>query len=223
MLRSSLLLCGAVWLLALMTVSPASPSSWIAAAVASRAGSDAPLAQSRQSLAGQLLVATEQLGDPRFARTVVYLARHDATGTQGLIVNRPLREVPIAELLRRLGVDETGVTGNIRLHYGGPVEPASGWLLHTGEYATAGTDRVAPDVALTPLTPRSSVLGEIGRGGGPRRYLFLLGYAGWAPGQLEAEIDSGAWITVSADEALLFDDDYARKWERATARRRTII
>jgi len=223
MLRSSLLLRVAWWLLALMTVSSASPSWSIPGPAAPRTGADGALAQTRKSLVGQFLVATEELRDPRFARTVVYLARHDATGAQGFVVNRPLREVPIADLLRRLGVDERGVTGNIRLHYGGPVEPASGWLLHTAEYATEGTDRVAPDVALTPLAPQSSALGEIGRGGGPRRYLFLLGYAGWAPGQLEGEIDNGAWITVSADLALLFDDDYARKWERAMARRRTII
>ena len=213
MRRSSLLLCGAGSLLAVMTVSPAIP----------RSAPHGTLAQSRKSLAGQFLVATEELRDPRFARAVVYLARHDATGAHGLIVNRPLQEMPLADLLRRLGVDDTGVTGNIRLHYGGPVEPASGWLLHTAEYATEGTDRVAPDIALTPVSPRSAVLGEIGHGAGPRRYLFLLGYAGWAPGQLEGEIDSGAWITVPADEALLFDDDHARKWERAMSRRRTII
>ncbi|HEX7786046.1 MAG TPA: YqgE/AlgH family protein, partial [Methylomirabilota bacterium] len=186
MLRSSLLLCAAAWLLALMLAAPVHP----------RTGPPAALAPARASLAGQFLVATEQLNDPRFVRTVIYLARHDATGTQGLVVNRPLREVPLADLLRRLGVDDTGVSGNIRLHYGGPVEPASGWLLHTTEYATEGTERLAPDIALTPLPPRSPTLGEIGRGGGPSRYLFALGYAGWAPGQLEGEIDSGAWITV---------------------------
>ncbi|HEY7041059.1 MAG TPA: YqgE/AlgH family protein [Methylomirabilota bacterium] len=213
MLRSSLLLCGAGWLLAVMLVAPASP----------RPAPDHLVAQARKSLAGQFLVATEELGDPRFARTVVYLARHDATGAMGLIVNRPLQEIPLAALLRRLGVDDHGVTGNIRVHYGGPVEPASGWMLHSAEYATEGTERLAPDIALTPLSPRSPTLGEIGRGGGPGRYLFVLGYAGWAPGQLEGEIDSGAWITVSADAALLFDDDHAHKWERATARRRTLI
>ena len=213
MLRSSLLLCAAAWLFALMLAAPASP----------RTAPSAALAQPRAGLAGQFLVATEQLNDPRFVRTVIYLARHDATGAQGLVVNRPLREVPLADLLRRLGVDDTGVNGNIRLHYGGPVEPASGWLLHTAEYAAEGTERIAPDIALTPLSPRSAVLGEIGRGGGPQRYLFVLGYAGWGPGQLEGEIDNGAWFTVSADAALLFDDDYARKWERATARRRTLI
>jgi putative transcriptional regulator len=213
MLRSSLLLCGAGWLLAVMLVAPASP----------RPAPDGSVAQTHRSLAGQFLVATEELGDPRFARTVVYLARHDATGAMGLIVNRPLQEIPLAALLRRLGVDDHGVTGNIRVHYGGPVEPASGWMLHSAEYATEGTERLAPDIALTPLSPRSPTLGEIGRGGGPGRYLFVLGYAGWAPGQLEGEIDSGAWITVSADAALLFDDDHAHKWERATARRRTLI
>ena len=207
---SSLLTCGAVWLLALTSLSPAG----------SPAGA---LVQSGKSLAGQLLVATEDLHDPRFTRTVVYLVKHDATGALGLVVNRPLQEVPLAPLLRRLGLDDSGVTGALRLHYGGPVEPTSALLLHTAEYATQGTERVAADVAVTPLIAPPVVLGEIGRGGGPRRYLFALGYAGWAPGQLEGEIDQGSWITVSADEALLFDTDYARKWDRAMARRRTTI
>ena len=182
-----------------------------------------PLAQAGKSLAGQFLVATEDLRDPRFARTVVYMVRHDASGALGLIVNRPVQDVPLGPLLRRFGLDDRGVSGTIRLHYGGPVEPGRGFLLHTAEYATEGTERVADDVAVTPLTARPVALGDIARGAGPRRVLFALGYAGWAVGQLEGEIDNGAWITVPADEALLFDDDAARKWERAMARRRLTI
>jgi putative transcriptional regulator len=65
-------------------------------------------------------------------------------------------------------------------------------------------------------------LGDTARGAGPRKSLFALGYAGWAPDQLEREIEEGAWITVPADEALLFDEDHARKWDRAMSRRLTI-
>jgi putative transcriptional regulator len=103
------------------------------------------------------------------------------------------------------------------------VEPGSAFLLHSAEYATEGTERVAGNVAVTPMPGPPTALADVARGAGPRRFLFLLGYAGWAPGQLEGEIDAGAWITVPADEALLFDDDHARKWERAMARRRITI
>lgn len=185
-----------------------------------RLGGGSPIAQADQSLAGQFLVATEALRDPRFARTVVYMVQHDASGALGLIVNRPIGDMPLAPLLRQFGLDESGVNGTIRLHYGGPVEGTRGLMLHTAEYAIEGTERIAGDIA---LTSRPEVLRDIAQGKGPRRFLFARGYAGWAAGQLEREIDSRAWITVPADETLLFDDDYPKKWERATSRRRLTI
>ena len=178
------------------------------------------IAQAEHSLVGQMLVATEALQSPAFARTVVYVVRHDADGAFGLVINRPGLELPLASLLRQLQLDPHGVTGRIRLHQGGPVEPRRGFVLHTGEYATSGTERVADDVA---LSTRPDVLADIAHGKGPRRYRFLQGYAGWRGGQLEDEIDAGAWITVSADPDILFDEDYATKWPRATARRRLLI
>jgi putative transcriptional regulator len=196
----------------------AAPSSPAAAGGAERA-----IAQANRSLAGQFLVATDTLRDPRFARTVIYMVRHDAAGAMGLVVNRPLQDIPLAPLLRKFGLDERGVTGSVRAHYGGPVEIGQGFILHTAEYATQGTERVTGDIAMTPQPGVLTALSDIARGGGPRKSLFAVGYAGWAPGQLESEIEQGAWITVPADEALLFDDDAARKWDRATARRRITI
>jgi putative transcriptional regulator len=179
-----------------------------------------PLARAGRSLAGQLLVATEGLEGSPFARTVVYVVRHDAGGAFGLVINRPGPEVRLAPLLREFGLDDRGVTGRIRVHGGGPVEPGRGLVLHSAEYAIAGTERLAGDVA---LTSHPVVLADIARGTGPRRYRFLQGYAGWRGGQLEDEIDASAWITVPADPDILFDDDYATKWDRATARRRFSI
>jgi putative transcriptional regulator len=131
--------------------------------------------------------------------------------------------MPLAPLLRKFGLDERGVTGSVRAHYGGPVEVGQGFILHTAEYATQGTERVAGDIAMTPAPGVLSALSDIARGAGPRKSLFAVGYAGWAPGQLEGEIEQGTWITVPADEALLFDEDPARKWDRAMARRRITI
>ena len=179
-----------------------------------------PIAQGERSLAGQMLVATEALQSPAFARTVVYVVSHDAEGAFGLVINRPGPAVRLASLMRQLNLDPHGVEGRIRVHQGGPVEPRRGFVLHTAEYAASGTERVGDDVA---LTVQPDVVTDIANGKGPRRYRFLQGYAGWSGGQLEDEIKAGAWITVSTDPEILFDEDYATKWARATARRRQTI
>ncbi len=200
--------------------------AWVGAAPSSPGASPAPhgLVQGGgPGLAGQFLVATEALRAPAFARTVIYMVRDDASGAMGLVVNRPVRDVPVASLLRQFGLDDRGVTASVRAHYGGPVERGQGFMLHTGEYTTQGTERIAGDIALTPTPGVLTALRDIASGTGPRLSLFAVGYAGWAPGQLAGEIEQGAWITVLADEALLFDDDHASKWDRATARRRINI
>jgi putative transcriptional regulator len=181
---------------------------------AARAVAPLPVAD---TLGGQLLVATAQLQDPRFVRAVVYLVRHDASGAMGLIINRRVGEMPLAALMQQLGLDASGAPGTIRIHYGGPVETGRGFVLHTPEYASQGTLVIPGGLAMT-FEP--GILRAIADGHGPRRFLFALGYAGWAPGQLENEIGRGDWITVPSDEALVFDEDYEKKWERATARQR---
>lgn len=198
--------------------------AWPAAAPSGSAAPAAPpvTAQAEASLVGQCLVATEALHDPRFARAVIYIVRHDSDGAMGLIVNRPVQDLPLAALLRTFGLDPRGVTGTVRAHFGGPVERRLGFVLHTAEYATLSTERIAGDVALTPQEGVPALLGDVARGTGPRKSLFALGYAGWAPGQLERELDEETWIAVPADEALLFDEDSSRKWDRATSRRHTI-
>ena len=179
-----------------------------------------PRAAAPATFSGQLLVALDELRDPRFFHTVIYMVRHDRDGAMGLVVNRPLGEIPTVELLARLGVHDEGVRGTIRVHYGGPVEAGRGFVLHTADYMTTGSQLVADGVA---LTGAPEMLESIARGTGPRRSVFALGYAGWAPGQLEAEIHRGAWATVPSDVELLFGDDQGRKWERALAQRKLRI
>lgn len=168
------------------------------------------------TLTGQLLVAKEALRDPRFVRSVIYLLHHDATGAMGLILNRPVTEASLSELLEQAGLEGAGVKGDIRVHFGGPVEPGQGFILHTADYTIEGTRIVKNGIA---ITTRPEMLRAIGAGNGPRRSLFALGYAGWAQGQLEAEIKAGAWEIVPADEALVFDEDTETKWDRAMAKR----
>jgi putative transcriptional regulator len=168
------------------------------------------------TLAGQLLVARTELRDPRFIRTVVYLVHHDAGGAMGLILNRPIGEASLSELLERAGVKGTGVNGEIRVHFGGPVEPGRGFVLHTADYKIEGTQVVKDGIG---VTARPEILRAIGTGTGPRESLFALGYAGWASGQLEAELKAGSWEIVPADKTLVFDENAETKWDRAMARR----
>jgi putative transcriptional regulator len=177
----------------------------------------APAAAPRRSLAGDLLVASDEMRDPRFAQTVIYVIRHDATGAQGIIVNRPVGEVPMAVLLEQMGMSPRGASGAVRLHRGGPVDPLRILVLHTADYRGEGTMTVKDGIA---VTSEPDILRAIADGKGPSRMLFALGYAGWAPGQLEAEIDAGAWTQAVADRGILFDSDYDSKWQRAIARRK---
>lgn len=193
------------------------PRVALAVVVLGLALAGAAAARDAGGLAGQLLVATDDIRDPRFHRTVIYLVRHDATGALGLVVNRPLGDVPLARVLEQFGAQEREAPGTLRVHYGGPVEPGRAFMLHTADYAGRETQVIKDGVA---VTAHPDVLDALARGRGPRRTLFALGYAGWAPGQLEGELGRGAWIVVPADEALVFDDDAARKWDRAMARRK---
>ncbi|MBI2527935.1 MAG: YqgE/AlgH family protein [Candidatus Rokubacteria bacterium] len=181
------------------------------------AGRTARAQPAHGSLVGQLLVAAPGMRDPRFARTVIVIVRHDATGAMGVTVNRSIGRTPLAELLQRLGVDPAGVSGSIRVHWGGPVDRARGFVLHTTDYTDEGTIAAGPRFA---LTASLEVLRRIGLGRGPRRTLFVLGYAGWAPGQLEAERERGDWVVAPPDDEVVFDDNHAGKWERALAQQK---
>ena len=163
-------------------------------------------------LTGQLLIAMPNMRDPRFIRTVIYVCAHNADGAMGLVVNRLVGSVTFPDLLDQLGIDTEAVTEEIRVHFGGPVESGRGFVLHSGEYHHASTLQVAEQMALTATV---DILQDIAKDAGPRRSLLALGYAGWGPGQLDAEIQSNGWLNVSADEQLVFDEDLDGKWERA--------
>jgi putative transcriptional regulator len=163
-------------------------------------------------LTGQLLVAMPQMRDPRFARSVIYMCAHNADGAMGLVVNRRVGSITFDDLLQQLGLGPNRRNDEIRIHFGGPVEQGRGFVLHSADYQQSGTMRVDEGVALTATL---DILKEMAAGGGPRRSLLALGYAGWGPGQLDAEIQANGWLQVPADEDLVFDDDVDNKWERA--------
>jgi putative transcriptional regulator len=169
------------------------------------------------SLAGQLLVATPELDDPNFSHTVVYIVQHDATGALGVVVNRVLGAGPLGKLLQSLGIEEgSDSEAQVRVHYGGPVQLDRGVVLHSPDYRL-DDPLVVDDLAAFSFS--LDALRDIAQGDGPRHNLFALGYAGWAPDQLESEIARGSWFTIEPDEALLFDDKVETKWQRALDRR----
>ncbi len=169
------------------------------------------------SLAGQLLVAAPSMPDPRFARTVIFLVRHDRHGAMGLVVNRVIGIGSAARLLEDAGIDVEGMDGDakIRVHYGGPVEPRRGFVLHSGDYAEEGTLEVTSRVSITAAAP---ILHAIAKGKGPNRSFLAVGYAGWSSGQLESELARMDWLVVPSDDRLVFDTDTATKWRRAMGR-----
>lgn len=166
-------------------------------------------------LTGQFLIAMPGMGDPRFARTVIYMCAHSDEGAMGLVVNKELDSLSFDDLLEQLGIEETGQHEPLPLHFGGPVETGRGFVLHSADYNQEGTLVVGGDIALTATV---DVLKAIAEGNGPRKRLLALGYAGWAPGQLESEIQANGWLSVTADSELLFDIDIESKWNRAIAK-----
>ena len=167
-----------------------------------------------QSLSGQLLVASSKIGDPRFAGTVIYMVDHDASGAFGLVINRAIGSGPLNTLLKGFGIGGDEIAGTIRLHYGGPVEPSRGFVLHSSDYKSDATTEVDNEVS---ITTELDILKAIGKGNGPRHSLFALGYAGWSAGQLERELMRQDWLTAPADSKLIFDADLDSKWDRASA------
>ena len=188
----------------------------VAGAAAKAGDSAAPSASG--GLAGWLLVAAPRMPDPRFAGTVIFMLRHGADGAMGLIVNRLIAVEPAAKVLERiLGENRTGGPGRaVRIQYGGPVEPGRGFFLHSSDYAGAGTVTVTGKVS---LSSNHDVLRALAEGRGPARGFLAVGYAGWAPGQLEGELRRKDWITVFPDDGLVFDDKMRTKWRRAMDRR----
>jgi putative transcriptional regulator len=169
--------------------------------------------------AGELLIASAAIQDPRFQHSVVLLLRHDSTGAFGIVINHPLTERPLAALLADAdSKDNTdgAVEGTIRVFLGGPVQPEYGFVIHSTDYRRPDTLILGAELAMTANT---DVLRDIGHHRGPAKFLFAVGYAGWGAGQLEGEIANHGWFTAPATPDLVFDLDRDAVWERALARR----
>ena len=173
------------------------------------------MTQAALDLTGKMLIAMPGMGDPRFAKALVFLCAHSPEGAMGLIVNKRTGDVRLGHLLDQLSISQGAATPDMAVHFGGPVEPGRGFVLHGPRDADTGT--TLPIVGGYGLTATLDVLEDIAAGRGPEQSLVALGYAGWGPGQLESEIAQNAWLTCDATRALVFDPEDDAKWEAALA------
>jgi putative transcriptional regulator len=150
--------------------------------------------------------------DPRFAKAVIYMCAHNDEGAMGLVINRAMAEYTFPDLLKQLGITADADMSSISVQFGGPVEQGRGFVLHSADYVHESTLVVDADVALTATV---DILKAIAHGKGPAHRLLALGYAGWGPGQLDAEILQNGWLSVKADPGIVFNANLGAKWQQA--------
>ena len=177
-------------------------------------------AAGRGYLDGQMLIAMPTMRDERFARSLIYVCAHSSEGAMGIVVNQPAPNIRFSELLVQLEVIPAAdliqlprKAGAVKVLKGGPVETGRGFVLHSSDFYIENSTLPIDDGIC--LTATLDILKAIARGKGPQSAVLALGYAGWAPGQLESEIQENGWLHCSADPELIFGPDIDGKYGRA--------
>ncbi len=177
-------------------------------------------ASARGYLDGQMLIAMPAMNDERFARTLIYVCAHSSEGAMGIIVNQPAGNIKFPDLLVQLEVIPAseriqlpGRAEDVKVLKGGPVETGRGFVLHSADYFIENST-LPIDEGIC-LTATLDILKAIARGNGPSSAILALGYAGWAPGQLEHEIQENGWLHCAADAELIFGADIGGKYQKA--------
>jgi putative transcriptional regulator len=179
-----------------------------------------PEKAARGYLDGQMLIAMPSMRDERFARSLIYVCAHSSEGAMGIVVNQPAANINFPDLLVQLEVIPAADlielprrAGTVKVLKGGPVETGRGFVLHSADYFKA--ESTLPIDESVCLTATIDILRDIAKGAGPDKALLALGYAGWAPGQLENEIQNNGWLNCPADPEIIFDPEVDRKYTRA--------
>ena len=173
-----------------------------------------PAAEPSDRLAGRLLVAEPNLQDPNFHQSVIYLVEHDDGGAFGLVVNQFMARVPLKAIADHFDMEDTADTP-LTFHYGGPVSPNALFVLHSADVVMDSSLHLQHELA---LSGNADILRRIANGEGPNQFRIVFGYAGWGPGQVEAEIARGTWEVIDYDPDLVFGDDL-ESWDEAIDRR----
>jgi len=154
------------------------------------------------NLTHHFLIAMPAMADPHFSRTLTYICEHNDQGALGIVVNRPL-EMTLQALLEQVSIPPAGGKfKSVPIHFGGPVQVDRGFVLHSPLGQWQSTLAVSAEIG---LTTSKDILQAVARGEGPGKLFVTLGYAGWAPGQLEHELALNAWLTVPASPDVIFD------------------
>jgi putative transcriptional regulator len=174
----------------------------------------------RGYLDGQMLIAMPSMGDDRFSRSVIYICAHSSDGAMGIVVNQPAANISFADLLVKLDVipasgliELPSSAGGVKVLKGGPVETERGFVLHSSDFFIENSTLPIDDGIC--LTATLDILKAIAQGSGPSNAVLALGYAGWAPGQLESEIHQNGWLHCPADTELVFGRDNEGKYNKA--------
>lgn len=176
--------------------------------------------KAQTSLEGKVLIAMPGMGDPRFDRALIFMCAHSDNGAMGIIVNKVAPLMSFGDLAGRLdmfsGEELAAIQPEIRntaVLFGGPVETNRGFVLHTSDYFSAESSMpIGRDMALTATL---DILKDMATGRGPRLAMLALGYSGWAPGQLEDEIQRNGWLHCDADESMLYGQEHDGKYDHA--------
>ena len=191
---------------------------------ARKAGADSRSGDNRPAedgyLDGQMLIAMPAMGDERFSRSLIYVCAHSSEGAMGIVVNQPAENIKFPDLLVQLDVIPAAEliqlprkAGTVKVLKGGPVETGRGFVLHSADFFIENST-LPIDNGIC-LTATLDILKAIAHGTGPQSAVLALGYAGWAPGQLENEITENGWLNCDADSELIFGTDADRKYEAA--------
>jgi putative transcriptional regulator len=164
------------------------------------------------NLTQHFLIAMPAMTDPHFSKTLTFICEHNEGGALGVVVNRPI-DMTLHALLEQIEIGNPAAACKaVPVHYGGPVQIDRGFVLHAPAGAWKSTLAVGGEIG---LTTSKDILEAVARGEGPAHMLVTLGYAGWAPGQLEHELAQNAWLTVNADTRILFETPAARRYDAA--------
>lgn len=173
------------------------------------------LCMSSDFLTNHFLIAMPGLEDPNFHQTVTYICEHTANGAMGIVINRPL-DVQVGEVFRHIGIEDVlDSEAEHPVYLGGPVQPDTGFIVHSPVGQWESTLRITEDLA---LTTSQDILRAMARGEGPEQSMLALGYAGWGAGQLEDEMAQNAWLAGPADSSILFDLEPKQRWAAAAQR-----
>ncbi|MEQ1774400.1 MAG: YqgE/AlgH family protein [Burkholderiales bacterium] len=162
------------------------------------------------NLTRHFLIAMPAMTDPHFSKTLTFICEHNDQGALGVVVNRPI-DMTLHALLEQIDIAQPAEACKaVSVHYGGPVQIDRGFVLHTPTGSWKSTLVMGEEIG---LTTSKDILEAVALGKGPERMLVTLGYAGWAPGQLEHELAQNAWLTVNADARILFETPAAQRYD----------